>query len=253
MTQSPLAGRTALVTGGARGIGRGICLRLAREGIKVAVNYHSSESEARETAQQIEEMGSAAYTIQADVASKQAVDAMVEEVSEQLGPIDLLVNNAGIFEFVSHDQLTLDLWQKTLDTNLTGAFNTIWAVKPSMLERGYGRIVNVSSIGGIRARPKSIAYGASKAGLIMLTKGVAEALAPHNIRVNCLAPGLTDTDLPRQVAGPEVIDELIDATPMKRIGQPEDAANAVHFLLSDESSFMTGQTIVASGGRVLLP
>ncbi|MCH2131530.1 MAG: SDR family NAD(P)-dependent oxidoreductase, partial [Pirellulaceae bacterium] len=95
MTQSPLAGRTALVTGGARGIGRGICLRLAREGIKVAVNYHSSESEARETAQQIEEMGSAAYTIQADVASKQAVDAMVEEVSEQLGPIDLLVNNAG--------------------------------------------------------------------------------------------------------------------------------------------------------------
>jgi len=253
MSTPSLAGRTALVTGGSRGIGRGICLRLARAGVNVAVNYHSDEKSARETAQLVSEAGTTAHTVQADVASRDEVDAMVNEVTDQLGPIDLLVNNAGIFEFVPHDQITPELWQLTLDTNLTGAYNTIWAVKPGMLQRNYGRIVNVSSIGGIRARPNSIAYAVSKAGLIMLTKSLAEAVADHNLRINGVAPGLTDTELPRQIAGAAEMEKLVNATPMKRIGQPEDIANVVHFLLSDESAFMTGQTIVSSGGRVLLP
>ena len=253
MNTSSLTDRTALVTGGSRGIGRGICLRLASAGVKVAINYHTNETAARKTALMVAEAGAVAYTVQADVASREQVDKMVQEVADHLGPVDLLVNNAGIFEYVPHDQITPELWQRTLDTNLTGAYNTIWAVKLGMLERKYGRIVNVSSIGGIRARPYSIAYAVSKAGMIMLTKSLAEALADQNVRVNGIAPGLTDTDLPRQVAGDAVLEKLIEATPMKRIGQAEDIANVVHFLLSDESSFMTGQTIVASGGRVLLP
>ena len=228
-------------------------MRLARAGVKVAINYHSNEGAARETAQLVEEAGITAYTVRADVASRDEVDSMVNEVTDHLGPVDLLVNNAGIFEFVPHDQVTPELWQLTLDTNLTGAYNTIWAVKPGMLQRDYGRIVNVSSIGGIRARPNSIAYAVSKAGLIMLTKSLAEAVADHNLRINGVAPGLTDTEMPRQIAGAAEMEKLINATPMKRIGQAEDIANVVHFLLSDESAFMTGQTIVASGGRVLLP
>ena len=253
MSDSSLAGRTALVTGGARGIGRGICLRLAQEGVKVAFNYRSNEASARETARMISEAGSTAYALQADVASREQVDAMVSEVTEHLGPIDVLVNNAGIFEFVAHDEVTPELWQRTLDTNLTGVYNVIWAVKPGMIERGFGRIVNISSIGGLRGRPNSIAYSVTKAGLIMLTKSLSEAVAEHNIRVNCVAPGLIDTDMPRLAANEEVMQQLVDATPMKRLGQPADIAKVVYFLLSDESGFITGQTIVASGGRVLLP
>ena len=253
MITSSLTGRTALVTGGSRGIGRGICLRLAAAGIKVAINYQANETAARETALMVTEAGGEAYIVQADVASREQVDAMVQEVTDHLGPIDLLVNNAGIFEYVPHDEITPELWQQTLDTNLTGVYNTIWAIKSGMLERKYGRIVNISSIGGIRARPYSIAYAVSKAGMIMLTKSLAEAVADQNVRINSVAPGLTDTELPRRAAGDDVLQKLIEATPMKRIGQAEDIANVVHFLLSDESAFMTGQTIVASGGRVFLP
>ena len=148
---------------------------------------------------------------------------------------------------------TPEIWQKTLDINLTGVFNTIWAVKQGMIERQFGRIVNISSIAGVRGRPKSIAYSVTKAGVIMLTKSLSEAVAQYNVRVNCVAPGLIDTDMPRSVAPDEVMQQLVETTPMKRLGQPEDIAKVVHFLLSDESSFITGQTIIASGGRVLLP
>jgi len=248
MNDNTLSGRTALVTGGSRGIGRAICVRLAEAGIKVAINYRSNQAAAEETAQRVAEAGSSAYAVRANVASREEVDAMVEEVSQHLGPIDLLVNNAGIFEFLPHDELTPEIWQTTLDTNLTAAYNTIWAVKDGMIERGFGRIVNMSSIGGVRGRPNSIAYSVTKAGIIMLTKSLAEAVAPHNLRVNCVAPGLTDTEMPHSVATPEVIEELIEATPLKRIGQPEDMAKVVYFLLSEDADFITGQTISVSGG-----
>ena len=169
-----------------------------------------------------------------------------------LGPIDLLVNNAGIFHFVSHEETTPEIWQRTMDVNLTSSYNVTWAVKQSMIERGFGRIVNVSSIAGLRPRPMSIAYAVSKAGMISLTKGLAEALAAHNIRVNAVAPGLIDTEIITSVEQSR-LDEIITATPITRLGTPTEIAEVVCFLLSEQSSFMTGQTLVASGGRVTLP
>jgi len=186
------------------------------------------------------------------VASSDDVDRMIAAVTGELGPVDLLVNNAGVFDFVSHEETTQAIWQRTLDVNLTGAFLVTWSVKDSMIARGYGRIVNMSSISALDPRPMSIAYAASKAGLVGLTKSTAAALAAHNIRVNAVAPGLIETDI---LDGVEqaTLERLIDATPLKRIGTPEEIAALVFFLLSDESSFTTGQTIVSSGGRVMRP
>lgn len=252
MNDRSLVGRTALVTGGAKGIGRACCLSLAQAGAHVAVNYLSSDAAARETAELVRQAGVRSHLVRADVTSPEQVAAMVQEATDALGPIDLLVNNAGVFHFLSHDETTLEVWRKTLDVNLTGAYLVAWAVKQSMIERRFGRIVNIASIAGLRARPMSIAYAASKAGLIGLTKSTAEALAKHNIRVNAIAPGLIDTEILSGVSQ-ERLDAIVDSTPLGRIGRSEDVADAALFLLSDQSSFMTGQTLVVCGGRVMLP
>ena len=246
------AGKTALVTGGSRGIGRACCIRLAQAGASVAVNYFSSEAAAHETARLVENAGGVALAVEADVSLAGDVERMVAEITGKLGRIDLLVNNAGVFDYVAHTETTRAIWQRTMDVNLTGAFLVTWAVKDRMIERGYGRIVNMSSISALDARPMSIAYSASKAGLVGLTKSLAAALAPHNIRVNAVAPGLIDTEILDGVE-PAVLERLVDATPMKRIGTPEEIAALVFFLLSDESGFTTGQTIVSDGGRVMRP
>lgn len=251
-SEHEFSGRVALVTGGAKGIGRACCWELARSGAAVAVNFRSSEDEAEKTVEAIREAGGKALAIQADVSDEGQVQRLVENVESQLGPIDLLINNAGVFEPVGHEQTTFDLWRRALDNNLTSAYLTTWAVKPGMIARRFGRIVNVASIAGLRARPQSIAYSVSKAGMIALTKSLAEAVAEHNIRVNAVAPGLIATEILDGVAQ-EKLDQLIEATPMKRIGQPEDISAVVLFLCSERSQFMTGQTLVASGGRVLLP
>jgi len=252
MSELEFSGRTALVTGGGKGIGRACCRLLAEAGANVAINYLTSESAAAETAEMVEAAGVRAHLCRADVSSEQEVCAMVDDVIGALGPIDLLVNNAGIFEYVSHNETTFEIWKRTLDVNLTSAFLVSWAVKDSMIARGYGRIVNMSSISGLRPRPNSIAYSASKAGLIGFTRSFAEAVAAENIRVNAVAPGLIETEI---IDGVDqgVLDKLVEATPVRRIGQPRDIAELVLFLLSERSSFMTGQTLVASGGRVMLP
>lgn len=252
MNELELQGRTALVTGGPKGIGRACCERIAAAGSNVAVNYLSSETAAREVVERIEAEGRKATACRADVSSPEQVRAMVEQVEEELGSVDLLVNNAGIFDFLAHDQTSLDIWQRTLDVNLTGCYLTSWAVKDRMIQRGFGRIVNISSIAGLAARPMSIAYAVSKAGVIALTKSLAPAIAEHNVRVNAVAPGLIDTEIIADIDS-GVRNGLIEATPMKRIGQAAEIAELVLFLLSERSSFMTGQTLVASGGRVTLP
>lgn len=252
MNDRPLIGRTALVTGGAKGIGRACCVRLAQAGADIAINYLTSERQARETAELVGQVGVRSHTVRADVRSPEEVSAMVREVADTLGPVDLLINNAGVFHFVSHEETTPDVWRQTLDVNLTGAYLATWTVKPSMIERRFGRIVNIASIAGLRARPMSIAYAASKAGLIGLTKSLAEALAPHNIRVNAIAPGLIDTEILSGVSQ-DRIDAIVGSTPLGRIGHGDDVADAVLFLLTDQSSFITGQTLVVCGGRVMLP
>ena len=252
-TAEPIfAGKTALVTGGSRGIGRACCVRLARAGANVAINYYSNEPAALETARLVEEAGGTPLKVQADVASAEDVRRMVGETTDRLGPVDLLVNNAGVFDYVPHAETTPAIWQRTLDVNLTGAYYVTWAVKDSMIARGYGRIVNMSSISALDPRPMSIAYAASKAGLVGFTKCVAAALAPHNIRVNAVAPGLIATEILDGVQQ-ATLNRLIDATPMKRIGTPGEVAALVVFLLSDESGFSTGQTIITDGGRVMRP
>lgn len=252
MSTQEFSGRTALVTGGSRGIGRACCVRLAAAGAKVAVNYTSSAAAAEETVTLIRNAGGEAIALQADVSDPDQVERLVHQTETGLGPVDLLVNNAGIFEHTPHTSLPLELWNRTLAVNLTGPWLVSWAVKDGMLSRGWGRIVNISSISGLRPRPMSIAYAASKAGLIGLTRSLAEALASGNVRVNAVAPGLIDTEI---ISGVEQsrLDEIVQSTPICRLGQPEEIAETVFFLLSDASSFTTGQTLVASGGRVMLP
>ncbi len=250
-----LSGRTALVTGGSRGIGKACCLLLAQAGARVAVNYATNQAKAKETVnalQKISANNTDIISFQADVSDRTCIDRLVDGVTDQLGPIDILINNAGIFDYVSHNDTTADLWDRTLATNLTSAFLLTWAVKESMIARNYGRIVNVASIAALRARPMSIAYAASKSGMIGLTKSTAEAFAEHNIRVNAIAPGLIETEILDGVA-PDAKQGIIDNTPLGRIGTPEDIARLTLFLVSDESDFITGQMMVASGGRVMLP
>jgi 3-oxoacyl-[acyl-carrier protein] reductase len=218
----------------------------------VAINYHARQQDAVETAKLVEEAGGRAMIVQADVADSKSVESMVAQVNDRFGPIEMLVNNAGVYEHLPHEATTLAHWRRILDVNLTGPYLVTWAVKAQMMERKYGRIVNVSSIAALRARPYAIAYSASKAGLIGFTKSVAEALAPFNIRINAVAPGLIDTEILADV-DQATLDRLVEQTPMKRIGQAEEIADVVHFLLSEASRFMTGQTVVACGGRVMLP
>jgi 3-oxoacyl-[acyl-carrier protein] reductase len=248
MNDKVFAGRTALVTGGARGIGRSICDMLAAHGARVAVNYERNEQAARETLSSIETSGVDAIIVQADVANEEQVARMTEAVRERLGPIDLLVNNAGIASSTPHDDLPFATWKRMFEVNVDGPFLTTFAVKDEMIAREYGRIVNISSLAGIKIKGRMISYATTKAALISFTRHCAEAFAPFNIRVNCVAPGLTNTELARS-ANPDLVEHLISITPMGRIGEPEEIASVVKFLLSDDSSFVTGQTVPACGGR----
>lgn len=241
-------GRTAVVTGGARGIGKAISLMLAREGARVAINYERNANAAQETLKLITGMGGQGISVQADVASESDVERLMAMTRAELGPIELLVNNAGIAETVPHTQVTFASWKRMLDVNLDGTFLTTWAIKDEMIERRFGRIVNVASLAGLVKKKDMIHYATAKAAVIAFTRHCAEAFAPHNVRVNCLAPGLTETELSKS-ANPGLVDKLIGITPLGRIAQPEEMASVVRFLLSDESSFITGQTIAACGGR----
>jgi 3-oxoacyl-[acyl-carrier protein] reductase len=243
------AGRTALVTGGARGIGRAICVTLARHGCRVAINYQQNHEAASECVRLVEGAGGRGVVVQADVSRERDVERMAAETRRALGPIDFLVNSAGIAESVPHDRLTFAHWKRTFEVNLDGTFLATWAVKDEMIARRFGRIVNISSLAGLMKKPQMIHYATSKAAVIALTRSCAEALAPYNVRVNCVAPGLIETDMVR-AADPQLVAQLIAVTPLGRIGQPDEIAATVRFLLAEESSFITGQTIAACGGRV---
>lgn len=248
MSDDLFSNQTALVTGGARGIGRSICYMLADHGARVAVNFERNERAARETLSMIEGLGTETMIVQADVANETQVARMTAEVRDRMGPIDLLVNNAGIAGSTPHDELTFSAWKRMFDVNVDGPFLTTWAVKDEMIAREYGRIVNISSLAGLRIKSRMISYATTKSALISFTRHCAEAFAAYNIRVNCVAPGLTNTELARS-ANPDLVDHLISITPMGRIGEPEEIASVVKFLLSDDSSFVTGQTLPACGGR----
>lgn len=244
-------GKTALVTGGSRGIGRATCMALAAEGARVAVNYVRGRDAAEQAAAEIEALGSKAIAVAADVSDREAVASMVATVESTLGPVDLLVTSAGIASAAPHTEMRFEDWQRMMSVNVDGTYLPVMAVKDGMIARGYGRIVCIASIAGLAARGRSIAYSTSKAAVIAFARSCAAAFGPH-IRVNCVAPGLIDTDM-GQSMGSETIKRLAGEAFLGRIGRAEEIAETALFLLSERSSFTTGQTYVADGGRVTLP
>jgi 3-oxoacyl-[acyl-carrier protein] reductase len=244
-------GKVALVTGGSRGIGRAVCLALAEQGAALAINYHSDKAAAEATQQAVQALGARCQIVQADVSAAEQVERMVQTVEQQLGPVDLLVTSAGKAEVHSHDELDFAAWQQIMRVNLDGTFLPIWAVKDGMIERGYGRMVCIASIAGLAPRGRMIAYSTSKAGVIALVRNCAQALAPA-VRVNGLAPGLIITDMTADM-NETMKQTMVNSGMLKRMGSVEEMAETVLFLLSDRSSFTTGQTLVADGGRVTLP
>ena len=242
--------KSALITGASRGIGRAIAIALAREGWPVCVNFLERRDAAESLVSELRAQGRAAMAFQADVADRGAVEAMVRAAAEELGPVELLVNNAGI----SHQGLFQDLgdadWARLLAVNLTGPRNAVLAALPHMLSAKRGSIVNISSIWGLRGGSCEAAYAATKAGVIGLTRSLALEPAPSGIRVNCVAPGCVETDMVR-VLGEETRAMLVEETPLGRLGRPEDIAEAVAFLASEKAAFITGQVLTADGGFIV--
>ena len=245
-----LKGKAALVTGGSRGIGRAVCLELARRGACVAVNYAGNAAAAEETVESCKAMGVDAFSVQADVADAAACDAMVKEVLSRFGRLDILVNNAGITRDGLMPMLKDADWDAVLDATLKGAFHCMRAAYRPMMKQKYGRVVNLSSIVGLRGNAGQANYAASKAGLIGLTKSMAKELAGRNVTVNAVAPGFIDTDM--TAALPEKAREsMLASIPMGRLGQGEDVAKAVAFFAGDGAGYVTGQVLCVDGGMAV--
>ena len=242
--------RSALVTGASRGIGRAVAAVLAREGWAVCVNYLERRDAAESLVRELRAQGRAAMAFQADIADRESADACVRAASEELGPVELLVNNAGISRQGLFQDLDDAAWDRLLAVNLTGPRNAVLAVLPHMLSEKRGRVVNISSMWGLRGASCEAAYAATKAGVIGLTRSLALELAPSGIRVNCVAPGCVETDMVR-VLGEDTRRMLAEETPLGRLGRPEDVAEAVAFLASEKAAFITGQVLAADGGFVV--
>ena len=241
--------KAALVTGASRGIGRAIARELAREGWAVCINYLERREAAESLAGELRAAGGAAIALQADVADRGAVSAMVRQTEAELGPVELLVNNAGISLSGLFQDTGDDAWDRMLAVNLTGSRNACMAVLPHMLSEKRGCIVNISSIWGLRGASCEVAYACSKSAVVGLTRTLALELAPSGIRVNAVAPGCIETDMVK-VLGDETRAMLVDETPLGRLGTPEDIAHAVSFLASERASFITGQVLTADGGFI---
>lgn len=245
-----LAGKVALVTGASRGIGRGVAIRLAKSGAKIAVNYAGNQAAAEEVKQIIEENGGEAILVQADISNAESVDNMVASVMEAFGRIDILVNNAGI----TRDTLLMRMkeadWNAVIQTNLTGVFYVTKAVSKIMMKQRSGKIVNMSSVVGLMGNAGQANYAAAKAGVIGFTKSMAKELAARNITVNAIAPGFIATDM-TAVLSDKVKEDLATKIPLGRLGEADDIANAVLFLVSDSANYITGQTLNVDGGMVM--
>jgi 3-oxoacyl-[acyl-carrier protein] reductase len=243
-------GRTAIVTGAARGIGRSICLELARCSCNIAFNYSKSSTEAQELVSELKAMGREVYCLQARVEDFKAAEQMAKAVNSRFGRIDYLVNNAGI----ARDRLILRMseeeWDSVINTNLKGAFNFCKAVAPFMVKARFGSILNLTSVSGVMGSPGQVNYSASKAGLIGLTKALARELAGRNITVNAIALGLIETDMTRGLSE-DYRAAALKKIPAGRFGSAEEIARIAAFLLSDDSRYITGQVIQADGGLAM--
>ncbi|MEN8699418.1 3-oxoacyl-[acyl-carrier-protein] reductase [Bacillus infantis] len=245
-----LDGKSAIVTGASRGIGREIALELARQGANVAVNFSGSEAKANETVEEIKALGRDAFAVKADVSDSEAVTAMMKDTLEKFGSIDILVNNAGI----TRDNLLMRMkeeeWDEVISINLKGVFLCTKAATRQMMKQRSGRIINVSSIVGVSGNPGQANYVAAKAGVIGLTKTSAKELASRGITVNAIAPGFISTDMTDKL-NEEVKEQMLSGIPLGRLGEPSDIAKVALFLASEDSRYMTGQTLHVDGGMVM--
>jgi 3-oxoacyl-[acyl-carrier protein] reductase len=251
MRNNRLLEKVALITGAGRGIGSAITKKFSQEGAKVIINYNQSKKEATNLEKDIQKKGGEVISLKADVSNIEEVTFMIKNIINRFSRIDILVNNAGILFPATFNETTESIWDKTMDINIIDAFLCCKEVAPIMLKHGKGKIINISSICGLAERSalRNTAYAVSKAGLIGLTRSLAVNLGPK-INVNAICPGLTETDMIK-VLGKERIKAGADESILKRIGKPDEIANAVLFLASDESDFITGEILAVSGGRGL--
>jgi 3-oxoacyl-[acyl-carrier protein] reductase len=246
-----LKGKTALVTGSSRGIGRGCALVLARYGCNVVINYVESAEKAREVAREIKGLGSESLVVKADVSQEQDVRSMMESTVNTFGRIDILVNNAGIHQHLKTWELSLEDWNRVIATNLTGVFLCSREAVIHMKEVRSGSLVNISSCVAFTGTDHEIHYASTKAGILGFTKSLALEAAPYNIRVNAVSPGFFATDMVLPLITDEEKKDLEARIPLGRLGNPEDIGEAVAFLVSDRAQYITGQVLHVNGGLIL--
>lgn len=242
--------KTAIVTGGSRGIGRAIAVELAKAGVQVAIIYAGNTAAAEETLALVKAQGVQGMMIQCDVADGAAVEAMVKEVKDTFGSIDILVNNAGITRDTLLMRMKETEWQEVLDTNLTGVFHCTRQVSKLMIKQRHGIIINLTSIVGLVGNAGQANYSAAKAGIIGFTKAVAKELASRNIRVNAIAPGFIETDM-TAILSDTAKEDILKTIPMGRMAKPEEVATVAAFLASEEAKYMTGQVLHVDGGMIM--
>ncbi len=242
--------KVAIVTGAAKGIGRAIALRLAKDGMNIAINYRSNDVEAKELVEEINKLGVSAIAIKADISDFTQAETLIKDTLKVFNRIDVIVNNAGITKDCLLLRMTEEDFDSVIDINLKGTFNCIKHVTPVMLKQKAGKIINISSVVGITGNVGQVNYSASKAGVIAMTKSIAKEIGSRGICVNAVAPGFIQTDMTAKLSS-KAVEELSKSIALKRLGLPEDVAKAVSFLASEDSDYITGQVLCVDGGMVM--